>query len=241
MSGLPRIIHFCWVGDSKLSDLNRECMATWSAVMPDYEIRRWDELNFPGELTADQQEFYDRAMEHRCYSNVSNMVRLITLQKYGGIYLDTDVEVLRPIHEAYDGEDLLCGWESDVFVNNAVLAATGDNWVLQGCLDRYGKEIEFKRRLGSRNTRTVLKLDGSEPSNFSGPWLITDVLLHGGFSVLSECEQHKRGVTVVPRPVFYPLPWAQRKNQDAILEARRNPHAFTLHRWEGTWQSEDWK
>lgn len=43
----------------------------------------------------------------------------------------------------------------------------------------------------------------------------------------------------LPKIIHYA--WAQRKNQDAILEARRNPHAFTLHRWEGTWQSEDWK
>jgi len=216
-------------------------MATWQAVMPDHEIVRWNEENFPGDLTEHQRVLYENALEDRCFSNISNMVRLIALQKYGGIYLDTDVEVIRPIHAAYDREDLLCGWESDAFVNNAVLVSPGDNWVIQGCLDRYGKENEFKRRLGSRNTRTVVKLDGTEPSNLSGPWLITDVLLHGGFSVVSDQEQYKRGVTTLPWQAFYPLPWSQRKNQDALLEARRHPNAYTVHRWEGTWQSDEWK
>lgn len=242
MSGLPRIIHHAWFGDGQLSDLNKQCMQTWQDVAPEYEIRCWDDHNFPGELTYEQRCVYERAMEGKFFSNVSNMVRLIALQKYGGVYLDTDVEVLRPPHEAHKWEDLVCGWESEFFVNSAVLMATGDNWVLRGCLDRlHGKEVEFKRRLGSRDTRTVIKLDGTEPSNFSGPWLITDVLLHRGFSVNSLCEHTIDGVAVLPWPVFYPLPWSQRKNPDALLEARRNPHAITVHRWEGTWQSDEWK
>lgn len=242
MSGLPKLLHFAWFGQGELSDLNRECMATWQAVMPDHEIVRWNEENFPGELTENQRAFYENALEARCYSNISNMVRLIVLQKYGGIYLDTDVEILRPILEVWNGEDLVCGWESDAFVNSAILMSKGDNWVLRECLARYGRENEFKRRLGSRNTRTVVNLDGTEPSNLSGPWLITDVLLlHGGFSVQSEQEQSKRGVTILPRQIFYPLPWSQRRNPDALSEARRSPYAATIHRWEGTWQTDEWK
>lgn len=88
---IPKIIHYCWFGGKPLPSEVRRCIRSWQRVCPDYEIRRWDETNF--DVTA--HPFMKAAYEAGAWAFVSDIARLMVVHTHGGIYLDTDVELLR--------------------------------------------------------------------------------------------------------------------------------------------------
>ena len=92
---IPKIIHYCWFGNGPEGPLTAKCIESWKKFCPDYEIRRWDENSF----NLDTVRYTREAYEARKYAFVSDYVRLWALYRYGGIYLDTDVELVRPIDE----------------------------------------------------------------------------------------------------------------------------------------------
>lgn len=89
---IPRILHYVWLGGNALSSLAEECLESWKATMQDWEIMRWDESNFD---IAAAPVYVRQAYEARKYAFVSDYVRLWALEQYGGVYVDTDVKVLK--------------------------------------------------------------------------------------------------------------------------------------------------
>lgn len=88
---IPKIIHYCWFGRTPLPKLVETCISSWRQFFPGYEIREWNETNFDVTSTAYTSEAYDAGK----YAFVSDYVRLMVLHEYGGLYFDTDVEVIR--------------------------------------------------------------------------------------------------------------------------------------------------
>ena len=93
---IPRIIHYCWFGGNPLPPLAQKCIASWKKHCPDYEIIRWDESNF--DISACPL-YVRQAYESRKWPFVTDYVRLKVVHDYGGIYMDTDVELLKPMDE----------------------------------------------------------------------------------------------------------------------------------------------
>ena len=89
---LPKIIHYCWFGGNSLPPLAEQCIASWHKHMPDWEYMRWDETNFD---IAVAPLYVRQAYEARKFAFVSDYVRLWALEQYGGVYVDTDVKVLK--------------------------------------------------------------------------------------------------------------------------------------------------
>lgn len=92
---IPKTIHYCWFGHGEMPELVQKCVATWHKFMPDYEYRLWNEDNFDVAQNAYAKEAY----EARKFAFVSDYVRLWALEREGGIYLDTDVEVFKPFDD----------------------------------------------------------------------------------------------------------------------------------------------
>lgn len=89
---IPKILHYIWFGSNPLTPLAEECLASWKTTMPNWTIMRWDESNFD----IDAAPLYVRqAYEARKYAFVSDYVRLWALEQHGGVYVDTDVKVLK--------------------------------------------------------------------------------------------------------------------------------------------------
>jgi mannosyltransferase OCH1-like enzyme len=87
---IPRTIHYCWFGGAAKSDLNERCVDSWRRVLPGYTLKEWNESNVPLDVP------YARAVYARgLWSKLSNYVRLRALYEEGGVYFDTDVEVLK--------------------------------------------------------------------------------------------------------------------------------------------------
>lgn len=92
---IPKIIHYCWFGRGPLPELAQKCIASWKKYLPDYEIKEWNEDNFDVNIIPYTAEAY----KAKKYAFVSDYARFWILYKYGGIYFDTDVEVIRPIDD----------------------------------------------------------------------------------------------------------------------------------------------
>ena len=89
---IPKIIHYCWFGRGEMPDLVKTCIASWHRHMPDWNYHLWSEDNFD---IASAPAYVQEAYAVKKYAFVSDYVRLWALEREGGLYLDTDVEVLR--------------------------------------------------------------------------------------------------------------------------------------------------
>lgn len=103
---IPRIIHYCWFGKGPMPRSQKDCIKGWKKLMPDYKIMRWDESNFDVNFC----QYTKSAYEKKKYAFVADVARLDALSKYGGIYLDTDVEVFKRFDD-FLGLDFFSGIE----------------------------------------------------------------------------------------------------------------------------------
>lgn len=92
---IPKIIHYCWFGGNPLPELAIKCMGSWRKFLPEYEIREWNEQNFDVNRTIYSAEAY----RLKKFAHVSDYARFWILYHYGGIYFDTDIEIIRPLDD----------------------------------------------------------------------------------------------------------------------------------------------
>ena len=104
---IEKKIHYCWFGKGEMKPLMKKCIKSWKKYCPDYEIIEWNEDNFDVNSTLWTKQAY----EAKKYAFVSDYVRLKVLYEHGGIYMDTDVEVVKPIDE-FLSHDAFCGYET---------------------------------------------------------------------------------------------------------------------------------
>lgn len=116
---IPKVIHYCWFGGSELSKEAKKYIETWRSLCPEYQIVEWNETNFN---VDDAVPYVKEAYEQRKWAFVSDYVRLYVLEKYGGIYFDTDVEVLKPL-DVFLNNKAFIGAESKYSICTAVIGA----------------------------------------------------------------------------------------------------------------------
>lgn len=92
---IPKIIHYVWLGSGKMSPFIQDCVDSWKRVMPDYEIKCWNEQNFD----VNSVVWVKEALENKKWSLASDYIRHYALYTEGGIYMDTDVKVYKPFDE----------------------------------------------------------------------------------------------------------------------------------------------
>ena len=92
---IPRIIHYCWFGHNPLPEFAQKCIESWKKYLPEYEIKEWNEDNFDVNII----QYTSEAYKEKKYAFVSDYARYWILYKYGGLYFDTDVEVIKPMDD----------------------------------------------------------------------------------------------------------------------------------------------
>lgn len=97
---IPKIIHYCWFGRGEKPKLAQRCIASWKKYCPDWEIIEWNEDNFDVNMNS----YAQMCLEQKKYAFLSDYVRLLVVAEQGGVYFDTDVELLRPIDELLKNE-----------------------------------------------------------------------------------------------------------------------------------------
>lgn len=124
---IPKRIHYCWFGHGEMPQLAKDCIASWHKYMPDWEYKLWNEDNFDINIVPYTQEAYESGK----YAFVSDYVRLWALENYGGLYLDTDVEVFKPFDDLMDYA-AFAGFEGSKFtpLGTCVMASKANGeWV----------------------------------------------------------------------------------------------------------------
>jgi len=146
--GIPKTIHYCWFGDPYPENIKR-CIESWKKYLPDYQLVLWD-----GErIDINSMLWLKQAYENKKYAFVSDYIRFYALYNHGGIYLDTDVEVLKSFDDLLDRQYFL---SEDVAgdVESAVLGAVkGLDWIKE-CLDSY-ENRSFVKPNGKFDTTPV--------------------------------------------------------------------------------------
>lgn len=210
-----KIIHYCWFGPRPLSKLAKKCMKTWSEFLPDYEIKLWNEDNF--DFT--QNPFVKEAYENKKWAFVSDYARLKALAEYGGVYFDTDMEIIKDIKPILENNDVFMGIEDSGLVNAAVIGARKPhNEFIEDMIKIYDSHKQFT---GGNDIYTV-----------TIPAQITKKLLEYGLDKTSNEVQYLNGgkITVYPREYFYPLSYDYQDN-------KFTENSCLVHRYDATWAS----
>jgi len=131
MNNVKKKIHYCWFGSAELNTLNLRCIESWKRYFPEYEIIKWSENNI--DLSDPLKK---KLVQKKQWAFLSDLVRFELLYEHGGIYFDTDIEVIRgfgPIGKMYD---FVVGYETNKMLNAAVIVATPNNEILLGCINQ---------------------------------------------------------------------------------------------------------
>ncbi len=216
---IPKIIHYCWFGGKPLPAMAKKCIASWQKFLPDYEIKRWDESNFDINIIPYTKEAY----ENKKYAFVSDYARLWILYNHGGVYFDTDVEVIKPLYDIISaGAFMGCQSKFDqqkdaasLDVNPGLGLGAGKGHKIYLELITLYNELHFIQKDGSFNYKTIVH-------NTS------EILAKHGLKNIPGI-QNIEGITVYPWDYFCPM------SPTLILELTENSR--TIHLFSATWES----
>lgn len=154
---IPKIIHYCWFGKKELPKLARKCIASWKKYMPDFEIKEWNESNFDVNIIAYTRQAY----VNKKYAFVSDYARFYILNEYGGIYLDTDVELIKPLYDLIT-DRIVMGFESlGKVAPGLILISPSNQPFLQEMLSLYEK-LNFITSDNKLNLKTIVEYTTEE-------------------------------------------------------------------------------
>lgn len=207
---IPKVIHYCWFGKKEKSELIKKCMESWKRFLPDYKIIEWNEDNFDVNVCKYVREAYQK----KKWAFVSDYVRLYALYNHGGIYFDTDVEILRPL-DIFLQHDFFTGFESKDSPITAVIAAAKGNNLIKEFLAGYSKRT-FVRESGeldlTPNTQTITKamLEKGIKRNGRKQWI------------------ENENAVIYPQIYFCP-------NSLSMIWGHMSSKSYAVHHFDGSW------
>ncbi len=191
---MKKYIHYCWFGTKPFPKLGKKCLASWKKYLPDFEIIKWSEEN----VDLNECPFIKEAYENGKWAFVSDYVRTKVLKEYGGIYFDTDMEVLKYIDELLKNDTFL-GIEDTGFVAVGVWSEKEKNGLLPT------KVLEEYQKMPS--------LDLNNLSNLSIPKIVSKILSEYGFiHGKNEIQILNDNIYIYPREYFYPYSYNRENN-----------------------------
>ena len=221
---IPKTIHYCWFGRNPLPEKAVKCIASWRKFFPDYEIKEWNEDNFDVNIIPYTREAY----EAKKYAFVSDYARFWILYRYGGLYFDTDVEVIKPMDDIIERGSFMGvevppkkGLKPQV-APGLGLGATPGLDLYKLLLDKYAT-LSFRNPDGSLNQKTIVAHT-------------TKVLVGQGLQKTDEIQQ-VAGVWIYPADYFNPLDSLTGKLK--ITENTRSIHWY-MNSWSDTGKLYKW-
>ena len=209
---IPNKIHYCWFGGKPLNQLGQKCLASWKKYFPDYEIIEWNESNFDVNCCQYVREAY----EAKKWAFVSDYARFKILYEQGGVYFDTDVEVIKPFDEILEKGNFM-GCENKVSAVNPGLglAVAPGLGLIKEILDDYEKD-SFINADGSLDLTTIVTRT-------------TDILKRHGLKNVNKIQTVAE-VNVYPVEYFCPVDMSTGKIEIT-------PNTYSIHRYAGSWES----
>ena len=204
---IPKIIHYCWFGRNPLPKTAEKCIRSWKKCCPDYEIIRWDESNFDVNCNEYCREMY----EQEKWAFLTDYVRLRVVYENGGIYLDTDVEVIKPLDDLLHNSAYM-GLETTDKVNTGLgFGAERNHWFIGENM------IYYEKWRSSDSVETC-------------PIITTRLLESKGLIYNHLNVNHLNGVTVYPTEYFC----AKNSHTGEVCITKKT---YTIHHFDASWQT----
>lgn len=202
---IPKKIYYCWFGRGDKSKLAQKCIASWKKYCPDYEIIEWNEDNFDVNLNPYTKMCY----EQKKYAFLSDYLRLLIIYQYGGIYFDTDVEIVKSFDALLEYEAFF-GFETDQYVNTGEgFGAVDGNPIVQQMIKEYEPLLDGRHGV------------------VGCPHLNTDALLKFGLKQNGETQYLENGI-VFSKEYFNPY-----DDPTGVLSKTEN--TYSIHWYGKSW------
>ncbi len=143
---IAKKVHYIWLGGKQKNKLAQICLLTWKNVMPDYDIIEWNENNLDLDKIAQENQFFAECRKRNLYAFMADYLRIKILYEHGGIYIDTDVQAIKPLDDLLH-RDILLGYEEYTLekhleqIGTGLMGAEKENWFIKKIFDFYNNEI----------------------------------------------------------------------------------------------------
>lgn len=214
MDRIPSTIHYFWINDGEMPELVKKCIKSWENKLPDFKIKYWNAENFNINIC----QYTKEAFEAKKYAFVSDYARLYVLYHEGGIYLDTDVEVLKNFDDLLDNP-AFAGFENDHAIATCILGSQKGNPIFKKLLDYY-------------STKSFI-LPNGEYDLTPNPVPVTNTLQKEGI-IINGQKQKIKNIVIYSRDYFCPY-------NRATETLNITEHTYCIHHFNGGWISDEKK
>ena len=230
---IPKVIHYCWFGGKPLPESAKNCIQSWHRYLPDYEIHEWNESNFDLNCC----EYVREAYEAQKWAFVSDYARFWILYHNGGLYFDTDVELIRPIDDIIHCGSFM-GCESIDPTINTSNHSYEDNsesfiWPIPGLSYGVNPGLGLGAVSGLELFEEILDLYHSRHFSVSSPLTVvaytTSIMLRHGWSAV-DFIQTVQDITIYPPEYFCPMNY-----NTGVITFTNNTRS--IHYYTATWMS----
>lgn len=211
---IPKIIHYVWMGRGQKNELFNKCYESWKKYLPEYEIIEWNEDNFDINCNL----YVKQAYECKKWAFVSDYVRLYAVYTMGGVYMDTDVEVLKPLDKFLE-HGAFSGFESEVDIPTGIMAGEkGHPW--------------FRDLLAYYDNRSFVNEKG-EMDMTTNVTSITNITCEKyGLKRNGQLQTLPHDLVLYPKRVFCPLDYIKYRGSQKKITAE----TYTIHHFAGSWE-----
>ena len=208
---IPKIIHYCWFGGKEIPEKDRKCIESWKKYCPDFQIIQWNEENY--DITKNAYMY--QAYQAKKWGFVPDYARLDIIYNHGGIYLDTDVELIKSLDDILSNRAVM-GFEDGRSVNpGLIIAAEAKHETIFELMDIY-------------KGRDFIKPDGSMDTTPS-PIMNTERLVKKGLCQ-NNMKQEVAGITIYPKAVFCPRDYHSGK-------MKITDNTISIHWFNASWKT----
>lgn len=208
---IPKILHYCWFGNGEMPELTLKCLDSWRKYLPDYKIIVWNEGNFD----VNMYRFSSEAYKEKKYAFVADVCRLYALKNMGGIYLDTDVEFIRPLDEDMLNNKAFTGFEDNLLLSSAIMGSEKDGKWINDLLLYY-------------NNRSFYLKDGEHDINPNTEIITAFMKTKKGVRINNTYQKIEKYCTIYPSDYFCPKSWK-------TLKIKKTNNTYCIHHFAGSW------
>ena len=206
---IPRIIHYCWFGGKEKPEIVKRCIKSWKDILVDYEIKEWNESNFD----INSNLFVKQAYEAGKFAFVSDFVRVNALYNYGGIYLDTDVEVFKSFDDLLEN-DSFWGFEEKNYIATSTIGCKKGNKLIKEFLSKYDdKKFIFEN--GQENLETNVSI-------------VSEIISSLGVEMNNKYQKIEGLATFYPQEYFSPYDYIN-------CYSKATSNTYAIHHFYKSW------
>lgn len=204
---IPKKIHYVWIGGPK-GNLENICINSWREKLPDYEIIEWNEKNFDIEKEIKGKKFLEECYKRKMWAFISDYIRIKVLYEHGGIYMDTDMQIIKDITPFLDNE-VFFGYENEKYMSAGIIGSVKEHDLFKKMMDFYNEDI--------------LKSD-----LFTIPKVMTYIVEKNYAKI--DRNNYENNIHIYDEQYFYPFSFKEDFYIDCIKE-----DTYGIHWWGKSW------